>query len=150
METSGTESIGTSLPFDTLSMSKHLRRHGYSKEQAEGQVELLKHVVESNLATKTDLARVEAVLKTDIANVEATLKRDIEGIRTELKRDIEELRKELKTDIARVEATLRTDIANVKVDIANVKADLIKTIIGWIIGAVIVQSGLIAALKILG
>ena len=107
METSGTELNGTSLPFDTLSMAKHLRRHGYSKEQAEGQVELLKYVIESYLATKTDLAKVEAALKTDLASLEAALKIEIANVEATLKRDIQELRKELKTDISEVRRDMK-------------------------------------------
>jgi len=110
METSGTENFGSVEAFDTLAIVHSLEEKGVEREQAEAHAEVLRRLIVSNLATKTDLARVEAALKTDI----------------------EGLRKELKTDIA------------------NVKVDLMKTIIGWIIGAVIVQSGLIAALKILG
>jgi len=59
METIGIENLGSTPPLDTLAMAKYLRQHGYTKEQAEGQVELLKHVVDSNLATKTDLKELE-------------------------------------------------------------------------------------------
>jgi len=92
METVGTENLGGGLPFDTLAMAKHLRGHGYTKEQAEGQVELLKHVVESNLATKTDIAEI----KVEIEQLRSDTKRDIEGLRKELRTDIAEVRRDMK------------------------------------------------------
>jgi len=84
METHGTEHISTTLPLDTLAMMRHLQQHGFSEEQAEGQVELFRQLIENNLATKTDVAKVEAALKLDIAGVE----QKIEQLRIELKSDI--------------------------------------------------------------
>ncbi|MCY4232055.1 MAG: DUF1640 domain-containing protein [Alphaproteobacteria bacterium] len=64
-------------------------------------------------------------------NANLATKADIEAV----KADIEALRHETKTDLAKVEGGL-------KAEIAAVKADLLK----WMIGALIAQGGVVVAL----
>lgn len=49
----------TAITIDTLAITKKLRKHGYTQEQAEIQAEILADVVESNLVTKQDLKELE-------------------------------------------------------------------------------------------
>lgn len=115
------------IAFDTHRFVKHLTQVGFTLGQAEALAEEQINLINSNLATKADIAAVEA----DIAAVEATLKADIAAVEAALK-----------ANIAAVEATLKTDIATIKADMAALKVDLLK----WMFGALIAQGGLIVAL----
>ena len=119
------------IAFDTHRFVKHLTQVGFTLGQAEALAEEQVNLINSNLATKADIATVEAALKADIATVEAALKADIAAVETALK-----------ADIAAVEAALKTDIATIKADTAALKVDLLK----WMFGALIAQGGLIVAL----
>jgi hypothetical protein len=48
----------TSTTFDTLMHAKKLQEKGFIAEQAEARVELLKEVIDNNLATKTDINKI--------------------------------------------------------------------------------------------
>jgi len=60
-----------SIPFtfDTLIYSKKLQEKGFTAEQAEAQVEMIKEIIDSQLATKLDIQ---------------DLKRDIQDVKNEL------------------------------------------------------------------
>jgi uncharacterized protein YdhG (YjbR/CyaY superfamily) len=115
------------IPIDTLAYAKRLIQAGMPQQQAEVQAQVLKEIIDNNLATKKDIAEVKA----EIEKVRAELKADIERV----KADLEKAKVELKADIERVRAEL-------KVDIAKVKADIIK----WIMGMLIAQSAVIVGL----
>ena len=119
------------IAFDTHRFVKRLTESGFTEKQAETLAEEHVALLNGNLATRADLANVEAGLKADIARVEAGLKADIAKVEAGLK-----------ADIARVEAGLKADIARVEGSIEAVKADLLK----WMFGAMIAQGGLIVAL----
>jgi hypothetical protein len=70
----------TSLAFDTYASVKKLKDAGFTEQQAEAQVQVLAEIIESNLATKLDIAEV---------------KRDIEALRLATKADIAESRVDL-------------------------------------------------------
>jgi len=63
--------IMNSIPFtfDTLIYSKKLQEKGFTAEQAEAQVEMIKEIIDSQLATKLDIQ---------------DLKRDIQDVKNEL------------------------------------------------------------------
>ncbi len=104
------------LQIDTLAFTKKLREAGAEEGLAEAIVEGLTAADTSELATKSDVAKVESALKVDIAEVKGELKADIAEVRTEIA--------EVRTEIAEVKAELKQDIAEVKVEIAEVKSDL--------------------------
>jgi hypothetical protein len=70
----------TSLAFDTHASVKKLKEAGFTEQQAEAQVQVLSQIIESNLATKLDIAEV---------------KRDIETLRLATKADIVESKVDL-------------------------------------------------------
>jgi len=45
--------------FDTLMYSKKLREAGFTEQQAEIQAEAIKELIDNNLATKSDLKKLE-------------------------------------------------------------------------------------------
>ena len=111
------------IAFDTHRFVKRLTGSGFTEQQAETLADEHVALLSANLATKADVARIEAGMealrqetKADIAKVEAGM---------------EALRQETKAEIARVAASVET-----------VKVDLLK----WMFGALIAQGGLIVAL----
>ena len=103
------------MALDTLQIYEQLRSSSLPDEAAKGIANVIKNVMESDLANKKDVA--EIYLR-------------IEQLRTELKQDIEQVRAEL--ELAKME--LRRDIA-------NTKADLLK----WMAGMLVTQAVVIAA-----
>ena len=108
------------IAFDTHRFVKRLTESGFTEKQAETLAEEHVALLNTNLATKADIARIEAGM--DALRQET--KADIESLRQETRADIESLRQETK---AAIEA---------------VKVDLLK----WLFGALIAQGGLIVAL----
>ncbi len=112
--------MSEAIAFDTHRFVKRLTENGFTEQQAETLAEEHVALLNSNLATKTD----------------------IEALRKELKADIEALRLATKADIAAVTADIEALRQGTKADIATLKADLLK----WMFGALIAQGGLIVAL----
>ncbi|MBF0283411.1 MAG: hypothetical protein HQL51_03035 [Magnetococcales bacterium] len=119
------------IAFDTYAFVKKMRDAGFSEPQAAIQAEALMALVEDRLATKTDLARVEAELKRDIKELDVR----IATVEANLKRDIKELE-------IRLEARITTESATLRKEIAETKADLIK----WMVGLAVAQLGLVGGL----
>ncbi|MBF0346385.1 MAG: hypothetical protein HQL81_01845 [Magnetococcales bacterium] len=84
------------IAFDTYAFVRKLRDAGLTEQQAAIQAEALVGLIEERLATKKDLAEVEAGLK-----------REIEKIRSDLQRDLKEL--DSKTEIRLKELDTRAE-----------------------------------------
>ena len=52
----------TTIPFDTLSYTNRLMKVGFTREQAEGQAELMAETINIQLATKNDLKELKKYL----------------------------------------------------------------------------------------
>ena len=115
------------IAFDSHRFVKRLTGSGFTEKQAETLADEHVALLNANLATKADIAKLEASVK----NQRQETKADIETLRQETRADIETLRQETKADLARVE-----------VRIEAVKADLLK----WMLGAMIAQGGVVVAL----
>jgi len=108
--------MAEAIAFDTHRFVKRLTESGFTEKQAETLAEEHVDLLNTNLATKTDIAAIKA----DIARVEAGM----DALRQETKANIEALRQETRASIEAV------------------KADLLK----WLFGALIAQGGLIVTL----
>ncbi len=104
------------IAFDTHRFVKRLTESGFTVKQAETLAEEHVALLNANLATKADIARIEA---------------GMEALRQETTAGIEALRQEARIETAKVEARIEA-----------VKADLLK----WMFGALIAQGGLVVAL----
>ena len=100
---------------------RRLEAAGFDPTQAEALLDMIGDSQEV-LATKQDVASVQAALTQDIAEVRTELKQDIAEVRTELKQDIAEVRTELKQDIAEVRTDLRNIATTVVANTARIDA----------------------------
>ena len=86
---------------DTIALAKKLEReHGFNRPQAEGIAQAIHDHESEHLATKADVARLEAKLDTGLAQMEARLT---------------QMEAKLDTDVARLEAKLDTGLAQLQV-----------------------------------
>ena len=108
------------IAFDTHRFVKRLTESGFTEKQAETLAEEHVALLNTNLATKADIARIEA---------------GMDALRQETKADIESLRQETRADIESLRQETRAAIEAVKVDLLK-----------WLFGALIAQGGLIVAL----
>ena len=104
------------IAFDTHRFVKRLTECGFTEQQAETLADEHVALLNTNLATKADIARIEA----DIARIKAGM----DALRQETKANIEALRQETK-------AAIETS-----------KSELLK----WQIGLLIAQGGVIVTL----
>ena len=140
------------IAFDTHRFVKHLTENGFTEQQAEVLADEQVSLLNSNLATQADVAAIQrdiAAIHRDIDALRqatkadiASVQREIEALRQETKADIEALRQETKADIEVLRQETKASIAGVQREIAEVKSDLIK----WMVGALIAQGGVIVAL----
>ena len=115
--------MAEAIAFDTHRFVKRLTENGFTEQQAEVLADEQIQLLNTNLATQADVATIRREI--------ATIQREIEVLRQETKADIEVLRQETKASLAGVQR-----------DIAEVKSDLTK----WMVGALIAQGGVIVAL----
>ena len=119
------------IAFDTHRFVKRLTGAGMNERQAEVLADEQVALLNANLATKAELADVEANLAARIAQVEANLRSEIAQVEASLE-----------ARIAQVEARIAQVEANLRSEIAQVEARLLR----WMVGALIAQAGLIVGL----
>jgi hypothetical protein len=131
------------VPFDTLKLARRLESAGFPPKQAGDTAEALADAMSgAELATKADLATVQAALKRDIAAVEAALKTDVAGV----KADLAAVEAALKRDIVAVEAGLKAEIAAVR---TGLKAEIAAVRTGLTAEIAAVRTGLKAEIELL-
>ena len=105
------------MAIDTLKVAKRLREAGFTEPQAEAVTAAVQEATQgAELATKADLAEVKA----DLA----------EG-----KADVATLRSELRQSELRLEAKIEA----VRSEIGAVKADILSSVFGMILGTLVVN-----------
>lgn len=108
--------------FDTLRTAKRLKEAGFTESQAERLVEIYEEILESNLATKTDLQNVEKSIK----ELEVGLKRDMKEFEGGFKRDMKELDSGLKRDMKELEMRMTIKLGSIMVIGISVVVALMK------------------------
>ncbi|SMN12351.1 Phage protein [uncultured Candidatus Thioglobus sp.] len=113
------------IQFDTHKFIKRLTAHGFSEEQAEALAEEQVNLLNDNLATKEDIAKIESNLKLEMSKIESNLKLEMSNIESNLKLDI------AKTD-TKIEAT-RAELLKWIIGLSIAQATIIVSIVGWMI-----------------
>ncbi|MEO5331770.1 MAG: CCDC90 family protein [Magnetococcus sp. YQC-5] len=122
------------IAFDTHKFIKQMMATGFTEQQAESQVNLLAEILNNQLSTKADVAKVNLnvlEIKRDIK----TLDVKIETIRSDLKRDIEAAKLELHKEIEITKLALQKDIETSKVETLKWTAGMFAAQTALIIGS---------------
>ncbi|SMN12352.1 hypothetical protein SPBRAN_571 [uncultured Candidatus Thioglobus sp.] len=133
------------IQFDTHKFIKRLTAHGFSEEQAEVLAEEQVNLLNDNLATKEDIAKIESNLKVEMSKIESNLKLEMSNIESNLKVEMSNIKLEmsnLKLEITKIESNLKVDIAKIDTKIESTRAELLK----WIIGLSIAQATIIVSI----
>ena len=127
---------------DTLEIAKRLKGAGFDDRQAETMTGVLRDLRDadfSDLATKGDLARLEAATKADIQRLEAATKAELAALRG----DFDRLETAMKAGFERQQAWVKAELARLdaKIDMkcSEIKADIIR----WVFGIAFAQAALI-------
>jgi hypothetical protein len=111
--------------FDTLRLSRILRDKGhFTPEQAETLAEALGEAQHGDLAMKTDLAPLAT--KADLA----ALRTDVDKVKADLEAKIDKVEAALEARIDKVETKI--GYLATKAELSDVRADILK----WIVGAI--------------
>ena len=132
------------IAFDTHRFVRRLTDSGFTEKQAETLAEEYVSLLNSNLATKADIAATRADIaatRADIVKTAAELEARIEATNAELEARIEATKTELEARIEATNAELAKTEMRLEARIEAIKADLLK----WMFGAMIAQGGLIIA-----
>ena len=131
--------MSAAIAFDTHRFVKNLTANGFTEAQAEALAHEQIHLLEANLATRSDVAAVTsdvAAVKSDVAAVTS----DVAAVKSDVAA--------VKSDVAAV----TSDVAAVKSDLAMVKADLevkieqVKSsLLIWMVGALTAHLAVVVA-----
>jgi RNA polymerase-binding transcription factor DksA len=123
------------------------------EEEARALLEFVEASVERKTATKEDLLHTEVALREDLQRTELTLREELRRVDQSLREEIRQVDQALREEIRQVDQALREEIHRldhkidaVRVEIATVKADLIKWAFGFWISNVVILSGIMFAL----
>ncbi len=130
--------MNEAIAFDTHRFIKRLTACGFTELQAETLADEQVTLLNTNLATRTDIENIRADTETlrqeTRANIEA-LKADTETLRQETRAGIEALRQETRAGIEALRQETRAGIEQAKFDLMK-----------WMFGGLIAQGGLVVAL----
>ncbi len=127
------------VPFDTLRLAQALRGANFTPEQAEGAARAIADAAQTDLATKGDLHEVKAELKAEIASLRTDMTAESASVRGEfasVRADMAAEFSSVRAEIASGRAEWKIEAAGIRAEMRDMKAELLK----WIIGAVGLQT----------
>ena len=148
--------MNEAIVFDTHRFVRNLTASGFTERQAEALANEQVQLLNANLATKADIAavqadveRVRSDLEAKLAAVQADLEVKIANVQSDLETrlaavqaDVERVQANLEVKLANVQSNLEVKLANLDAKIASSKSDTLK----WMFAALIAQSGIIVTL----
>ncbi|MYF69592.1 MAG: DUF1640 domain-containing protein [Proteobacteria bacterium] len=123
--------MSAAVAFDSHRFVKSLTASGFTEAQAEALAHEQIHLLEVNLATKSDLGAVKAELEVKIEQVRA----EVQTVKSDLEIQIETVRSGLEFRIEKVRADLEVKIEKVRADLAR-----------WMLTGWVAQTGVLATL----
>ena len=140
------------IAFDTHRFVKNLTASGFTEAQAEALADEQAHLLDSNLATKTDFLAIKSDIrevraeirevKAEVRGVKSELESNIEQVRSDLEVKIEQVKGDLDVRLEQVKGELEMRIEGVRSEVQKAKADLLK----WMVGALTAHAALIAGI----
>ena len=133
------------IQFDTHKFIKHLTAHGFSEEQAEALAEEQVNLLNDNLATKEDIAKIESNLQLELSKIKLEM--------SNLKLEMSNIEANLKLEMSNIESNLKLEMSNLKLDMSNIESKLTLAIdatraelLKWMIGLFIAQITMFASI----
>ncbi|MYJ94693.1 MAG: DUF1640 domain-containing protein [Proteobacteria bacterium] len=134
--------MSAAVAFDSHRFVKSLTASGFTEAQAEALAHEQIHLLEVNLATKSDLGAVKSDLEVKIAEVKAELEVKIEQVRAEVQTVKSDLEIQIETVRSGLEFRIEKVRADLEVKIEKVRADLAR----WMLTGWVAQTGVLATL----
>ena len=134
--------MSEAIAFDTHRFVKNLTQSGFTEKQAEALANEQVNLLNSNLATKTDMLAIQAGIDTTKASLQAGIDTTKASLQARIETVHAELQARIETVHAELQARIETVHAELQAGIETTKADLLK----WILTAIIAQGGLVVAL----
>jgi hypothetical protein len=91
---------------NAFKLTKQLEQVGFSREQAEIQVQVITEIIEDDLASKQDLNNLETNLRQDLKILETSLRQDMKILETNFRSDAQQLESSLRNDFQQLESRL--------------------------------------------
>jgi hypothetical protein len=139
----------TQVLFNQFAYADHLKRGGFTDDQARASAEALGVALSEAVATKSDVTELRTELKGDIAELRTELKGDIARLNGELadfKSEFNAFKIEVKAEFATMRAENKTEIATLRTEIASNKNDIVR----WVLVLNFAMVGvLLTAMKLL-
>lgn len=132
--------------FNTLAYAETLERGGFTEEQAKAAAHALAEAIEPMFATKQDLWGVEARLKHETLAAEMRLNEKIDKVEMRLNERADKL--DCKVDLVETRLDHKIDALEERImrklaeELGRCKDQMIR----WMVGILVVQSGVIAVL----
>jgi len=101
--------------------TKQLEEAGFSREQAEIQLQIMTEIVEGDLATKQDLQILGTALGRDSKTLESSLQQDIKTLETNLRHEMTSLDSNLRQDMKTLETNLKHEMTSLD---SNLRQDM--------------------------
>jgi hypothetical protein len=135
--------------FDTQAFVKRLTAAGMPEAQAEVLADEQVRLIDDRLATKEDIAKLQAATTMDIAR----LHEDIARLQAATKEDIARLQAETKEDIAKLQAATKTDLREMELKIEAKLESFKSEIVRWMFGTIgfqtiVVVGGVVALARL--
>jgi hypothetical protein len=135
--------------FDTHAFVKRLTAAGMPEAQAEVLADEQVRLIDDRLATKEDIAKLQAATKEDIAKLQAATTMDIARVHE----DIARLQAATKEDIARLQAATKTDLREMELKIEAKLESFKSEIVRWMFGTIgfqtiVVVGGVVALARL--
>ena len=118
--------MNEAIVFDTHRV-RNLTASGFTERQAEALANEQVQLLNANLATKADIAAIQA---------------DVERVQANLETKLASVQADLEVKLANVQSNLEVKLANLDAKIASSKSDTLR----WMFAALIAQSGIIVTL----
>ena len=145
------------IAFDTLKLARKLEAAGFGREQAIGAAEALAETIGEAVVTReyldhrlsmteASIAAVRSDLKARLAAVQAELEAKLAALHAELEGRLAAVQAGLEGRLATVQAGLEGKLTTVQADLRAHIADTRPELLKWVIGLLLAQTAIIAAL----
>ena len=100
--------------FNAFKYTKQLEEAGFSRLQAEMQLQIITEIVEGELATKQDLKITETGVRQELKSVETSLRQDLKTVDSSLRQELKTVESSLRQDLKILETNLENKIQQVE------------------------------------